>query len=118
MAPYGHSYGGVLITEAGNNPAVAALVYIAAFAPDKGQSVQSLIQNPSPRAPVPPILPSQGGFLFLDRTKFAGSFAADVRPETAFFMSDSQVPWGVKALSDAVAGGPSPVRISFPRKTE
>jgi pimeloyl-ACP methyl ester carboxylesterase len=98
----GHSYGGVVITEAGNNPAVAALVYIAAFAPDKGESVQSLIQNPPPGAPVPPILPPQDGFLFLDRAKFAASFAADVKPETAGFMADSQVPWGVEALSGPV----------------
>src|SRR3954470_14471444 len=90
----GHSYGGVVITEAGNHPKVAALVYIAAFAPDKGESVQSLIQNPPPGAPVPPILPPQDGFLFLDRTKFAVSFAADVEPEIAAFMADSQVPWG------------------------
>ena len=98
----GHSYGGVVITEAGNDPAVAGLVYIAAFAPDKGESVQSLIQNPPPGAPVPPILPPQDGFLFLDRNEFAASFAADVEPETAAFMADSQVPWGVEALSGAV----------------
>lgn len=98
----GHSYGGVVITEAGNNPAVAGLVYIAAFAPDKGESVQSLIQNPPPGAPVPPILPPQDGFLFLDPTKFAASFAADVKPATAAFMADSQVPWGVEALAGAV----------------
>ena len=91
-----------MITEAGNNPTVAALVYIAAFAPDKGESVQLLIQKPPPGAPVPPILPPQDGFLFLDRTKFAASFAADVKPETAAFMADSQVPWGVEALSGAV----------------
>jgi pimeloyl-ACP methyl ester carboxylesterase len=98
----GHSYGGVVITEAGNNPKVAALVYIAAFAPDKDESVQSLIQNPPPGAPVPPIMPPQDGFLFLDRLKFAASFAAGVKPETAAFMADSQVPWGVQALSGAV----------------
>jgi pimeloyl-ACP methyl ester carboxylesterase len=98
----GHSYGGVVITEAGNNPKVAALVYIAAFAPDKDESVQSLIQNPLPGAPVPPIMPPQNGFLLLDRLKFAASFAADVKPETAAFMADSQVPWGVQALSGAV----------------
>jgi pimeloyl-ACP methyl ester carboxylesterase len=55
----GHSYGGVVITEAGNHPSVAALVYVAAFAPDKGESVSSLIANPHPGAPVPPILPPQ-----------------------------------------------------------
>jgi pimeloyl-ACP methyl ester carboxylesterase len=98
----GHSYGGVVITEAGNDPKVAALVYIAAFAPDKGESVASLIANPAPGAPVPPILPPQDGFLLLDRAKFAASFAGDVAPETAAFMADSQVPWGVEALSGAV----------------
>jgi pimeloyl-ACP methyl ester carboxylesterase len=91
-----------VITEAGNDPAVAGLVYIAAFAPDKGESVQSLIQNPPPGAPVPPILPPQDGLLLLDRNEFAASFAADVEPETAAFMADSQVPWGVEALSGAV----------------
>jgi pimeloyl-ACP methyl ester carboxylesterase len=99
----GHSYGGVVITEAGNHPKVAALVYIAAFAPDKGESVASLIQNPPPGAPVPPILPPQDGYLFLDKAKFAAAFAADVEPETAAFMADSQVPWGVAALSGAIS---------------
>src|SRR5437764_6592465 len=95
----GHSYGGVVITEAGNDPMVAGLVYIAAFAPDKGESVAALIKDPPPGAPVPPILPPQDGFLFLDREKFAASFAADVAREKAEFMADSQVPWGVEALS-------------------
>jgi pimeloyl-ACP methyl ester carboxylesterase len=99
----GHSYGGVVITEAGNNPKVSGLVYIAAFAPDKGESVASLIKDPVPGAPVPPILPPQDGFLFLDRSKFAASFAADVNPEAAAFMADSQVPWGVKALEGTVS---------------
>jgi len=98
----GHSYGGVVITEAGNDPNVAALVYIAAFAPDKGESVSALIKDPPPGAPVPPILPPQDGFLFLDREKFAASFAADVPPEKAAFMADSQVPWGVGALDGAI----------------
>jgi len=99
----GHSYGGVVITEAGNDPQVAALVYIAAFAPDKGESVAALIKDPPPGAPVPPILPPQDGFLFLDRAKFAASFAADVAPDKAEFMADSQVPWGVEALSGAIS---------------
>ena len=99
----GHSYGGVVITEAGNDPKVSKLVYITAFAPDKGESVASLIANPPPGAPVPPILPPQDGFLFLDRAKFADSFAADVGAEKAAFMADSQVPWGVKALEGAVS---------------
>jgi len=98
----GHSYGGVVITEAGNDPKVAALVYIAAFAPDKGESVASLIKDPPPGAPVPPILPPQDGFLFLDKAKFAASFAADVPAEKAAFMADSQVPWGVAALSGSI----------------
>ncbi len=98
----GHSYGGVVITEAGNDPKVSKLVYITAFAPDKGESVSSLIANPPPGAPVPPILPPQNGFLFLDRAKFAASFAGDVSAEKAAFMADSQVPWGVKALEGAV----------------
>ena len=97
----GHSYGGVVITEAGNDPKVAGLVYIAAFAPDKGESVSSLIKNPPPGAAVPPILPPQDGYLFLDRAKFAASFAADVKPEEAAFMADSQVPWGLEALNGA-----------------
>jgi pimeloyl-ACP methyl ester carboxylesterase len=98
----GHSYGGAVITEAGNDPNVAGLVYIAAFAPDKGESVNTLIANPPPGAPVPPILPPQDGVLFLDRDKFASSFAADVDPEQAAFMADSQVPWGVDALSGTI----------------
>ena len=98
----GHSYGGAVITEAGNDPKVEGLVYVAAFAPDKGESVSKLIENPPPGAPVPPILPPQDGYLFLDRTKFRASFAADVAPDTAAFMADSQVPWGVEALNGAV----------------
>jgi pimeloyl-ACP methyl ester carboxylesterase len=98
----GHSYGGVVITEAGNDPKVSGLVYLAAFALDKGESVSSLIKNPPPGAPVPPIMPAQDGFLFLDRTKFRASFAADVSPEVASFMADSQVPWGLEALNGAV----------------
>jgi pimeloyl-ACP methyl ester carboxylesterase len=99
----GHSYGGVVITEAGNHPKVQALVYIAAFAPDKGESVSSLIADPPPGAPVPPILPPQDGFLFLERDQFAASFAADVPQNQAAFMADSQVPWGLDALNGAVS---------------
>jgi len=99
----GHSYGGVVITEAGTDPKVAGLVYIAAFAPDKGESVSTLIKNPPSGAPVPPILPPQDGFLFLDNAKFAASFAADVDPQTAQFMADSQVPWGAGALDGTVS---------------
>jgi pimeloyl-ACP methyl ester carboxylesterase len=95
----GHSYGGVVITEAGYDPKVAGLVYITAFA-DKGESVASLIKDPPPGAPVPPILPPQDGYLFLDK---AAAFAADVSPGVALFMADSQVPWGVEALSGAIS---------------
>jgi len=98
----GHSYGGVVITEAGNDPKVAGLVYIAAFAPDRGESVSKLISSPPPGAPVPPILPPQDGYLFLDRAKFPASFAADVSPDVAAFMADSQVPWGVQALDGTI----------------
>ena len=93
----GHSYGGVVISEAGTDPKVAGLVYIAAFAPDTGESVASLLAKPTPGVPAPPFLPPVDGFLLLDHTKFAASFAADVRPDLAQFMADSQVPWGVAA---------------------
>ncbi|HET6842309.1 MAG TPA: alpha/beta hydrolase [Candidatus Angelobacter sp.] len=99
----GHSYGGVVITEAGNDPNVAGLVYVAAFAPDKGESVSSLIANPPPGAAVPPIMPPQNGYLFLDKAKFPASFAGDVAPDTAAFMADSQVPWGVEALNGTIS---------------
>ena len=99
----GHSYGGAVITEAGNDPNVAALVYIAAFAPDTGESVNTLIADPPPGAPVPPILPPRKGFLFLDRDKFHASFAADIPAEQAAFMADSQVPWGVGALGGTIS---------------
>ena len=99
----GHSYGGAVITEAGTHPKVAALVYVTAFAPDKGESVATLIKDPPPGAPVPPILPPQDGYLFLDKAKFRASFAADVDSETAAFMADSQVPWGLGALGGAIS---------------
>jgi pimeloyl-ACP methyl ester carboxylesterase len=98
----GHSYGGVVITEAGNDSRVEGLVYVAAFAPDEGESVSSLIANPPAGAPVPPILPPQDGFLLLDAARFPASFAGDVDPNTAAFMAESQVPWGVAAAGGAV----------------
>jgi pimeloyl-ACP methyl ester carboxylesterase len=98
----GHSYGGAVITEAGNNPKVERLAYITAFALDNGESVGTLIKDPVPGAPVPPIMPPQSGFLLLDPTKFADSFAADVEPGLAAFMGDSQVPWGLDALNGMV----------------
>jgi pimeloyl-ACP methyl ester carboxylesterase len=99
----GHSYGGAVITEAGTNPNVAALVYIAAFVPDKDESVNTLIADPPPDAPVPPILPPEDGFLYLDKEKFHDSFAGDVSNEQAEFMADSQVPWGVDALGGTIS---------------
>ena len=99
----GHSYGGAVITEAGNDPKVAGLVYITAFALDNGESVSAIIKSAPPGAPVPPILPPQDGFLFLDKDKFASAFAADVDPEKAAFMADSQVPWGVEALGGTIS---------------
>ncbi|WP_034590621.1 alpha/beta fold hydrolase [Hamadaea tsunoensis] len=98
----GHSYGGAVISEAGTHGNVAALVYVAAFAPDKGESVDTLIADPSPGDPVPPILAPRDGFLFLDRDKFHGSFAADLPADEAAFLADSQVPWGVEALAGTV----------------
>ena len=98
----GHSYGGAVITEAGRHENVAALAYIAAFAPDAGESVSTLIGTLPADAPQPPILPPQDGFLLLDRDKFAASFAADLAPGDAAFMADSQVPWGVEALGGTV----------------
>jgi pimeloyl-ACP methyl ester carboxylesterase len=100
----GHSYGGAVITEAGNDPKVVALVYIAGWIPDKGESVSSLIQDLiPPSAPAPPILPPQGGFLLLDKAKFPASFAGDVDPERAAFLADSQVPWGLAAVSATIS---------------
>jgi pimeloyl-ACP methyl ester carboxylesterase len=98
----GHSYGGAVITEAGTHPNVAGLVYITAFAPDKGESVNTIISSAPPGAPQPPILPPVNGFLFLDRDKMPASFAGDLDAETAGFMADSQVPWGVDCLSGVI----------------
>ena len=99
----GHSYGGAVITEAGTDPQVVGLVYLCAFAPDTGESVNTLIANPPPGAPVPPILPPQEGYLFLDKAKFPASFAGDVDAAKAAFMADSQVPWGVEALGGMIS---------------
>jgi len=100
----GHSYGGAVITETGNDPKVVALVYIAGWIPDKGESVASLIKDLiPPDAPAPPILPPQDGFLLLDKAKFPASFAGDVDPERAAFMADSQVPWGLAAVSETIS---------------
>jgi pimeloyl-ACP methyl ester carboxylesterase len=109
----GHSYGGAVVSEAGTHEKVAAVVYVAAFAPDKGESVNTLIADPPPGAPVPPILPPRNGFLFLDREKFHQSFAADLPAEQAAFMADAQVPWGVDALGGSVSEPAWRVRPSW-----
>jgi pimeloyl-ACP methyl ester carboxylesterase len=102
----GHSYGGAVITEAGTDPNVKALVYIAAFMPDAGESVQTLIADLPPETG-PPLLPPQDGFLLLDRAKFHQAFAGDVDAELAEFMADSQVPWGLDAGEAAWRSKPS-----------
>jgi pimeloyl-ACP methyl ester carboxylesterase len=109
----GHSYGGAVITEAGRHERVAGLVYIAAFAPDQGESVGTLVANPAPGAPVPPILPPVDGFLFLDQERFASSFAGDLPAADAAFMADSQVPWGVDALNGTITEPAWRVRPSW-----
>jgi len=98
----GHSYGGAVITEAGTDPNVKALVYIAAFMPDAGESVQTLISDLPPETG-PPILPPQDGFLLLDRGKFPQAFAGDVNEDVAKFMADSQVPWGLEAAGGTIS---------------
>lgn len=109
----GHSYGGVVITEAGSDPRVSALVYIAAFAPDQGESVSSLNANAPPGAPSLPILPPVDGYLTLDKAKFPAIFAADVTPEVARFMADSQVPWSVQALEGKISSPAWKIRPSW-----
>lgn len=106
----GHSYGGVVITDTGSDPRVVGLVYIAAFAADKGESVNTVIADPPPGAPVPPILAPRDGYLFLDRDQFHDSFAGDLPADEAAFMADSQTSWGVDALGGSVSepGCPSP----------
>ncbi len=99
----GHSYGGAVITEAGMHDSVAGLAHICVFAPGRGESVSTLLATLPPDGPVPPILPPVDGFLFLDREKFAASFAADVPAREAEFMADSQVPWGVEALNGTIS---------------
>ncbi len=102
----GHSYGGVVITEAGNHEKVVSLAYIAAFAPDKGESVGSILADPAPGAPVPPILPPVDGFLYLDQEKFPASFAGDLPLAQAEFMAASQLPWNVDCITGAATGRP------------
>ena len=109
----GHSYGGAVVTEAGNHEKVAALVYITAFAPDQGESVNRLLGTFPADGPQPPILPPVDGYLFLDRDKFHESFAGDVTPEEAAFLADAQVPWGLEALGGVVSSAAWRVKPSW-----
>ena len=85
----GHSYGGTVITEAGDNPNVAGLVYIAAFAPDAGESTFGLIPTEGPQ---PPIEFTEDQYGFLNRDAFLAAFAPDVEKGMLEFMADSQIP--------------------------
>ncbi len=93
----GHSYGGVVISEAGNHPNVKALVYVAAFVLDVGESLAKMLQD-APPDPNSPVLPPADGFIWLDRSKFHANFCADVPAAKARFMADSQVPVGLAAF--------------------
>ena len=84
----GHSYSGAVISEAGSHDKVAAMVYIAVLVPDKGESVNTLLADLRPGAPVPPILPPREGNLLLDKDKFYASFAGDVSAQRAAFLAD------------------------------
>ena len=88
----GHSYGGAVVTEAGTHPERLGAGVRGRVRPDNGQSVNSLIANPLPGAPVPPILPPRDGYLYVDRDRFHASFAGDLPAAQAAFMADSQVP--------------------------
>jgi pimeloyl-ACP methyl ester carboxylesterase len=96
----GHSYGGVIITEAGNNAHVRSLVYIAAFQPDMGESLGSLGAKMPPASTA--IRPTPDGFLYLDQTLFHADFAADLPDAQAAVMAKSQVFLSVKSASAAV----------------
>jgi pimeloyl-ACP methyl ester carboxylesterase len=98
----GHSYGGAVITEAGTHPKVAALVYVSAFAPDKDESVNTLIGRFPADTPQMPGLPPRDGFIFQDPERFQASFGADLPADLAAFMADSQTPWGTNAASGTI----------------
>ena len=116
----GHSYGGVVITEAGTHPSVSALVYVAAFAPDKGESVNTLIANPPPGAPVPPILPPRNGYCSLTASASTRRSPATCRPRrqrswpTRRFRGASAPS---KAPSQSRRGGSSPAGTWSPVTT-
>ena len=95
----GHSYGGVVITEAGDAANVAGLVYVAAFAPDAGESVSTLIGGGEP----PPVQPSKDGFLFFDPAIFPQAFAQDLPPAQSAFLAATQVPPAAAAFETPVS---------------
>ncbi len=97
-----HSYGGEVITQAGDDPKVKALVYVAAYVPDVGESLQSLVAGADPSVPAPPILPPKNGVFLLDRAKFPAAFCADVDQHKAQFMAASQVPLGAQTFTDKI----------------
>jgi pimeloyl-ACP methyl ester carboxylesterase len=105
----GHSYGGAVIAQAGNADNVAGLVFVAAFVPDAGESVSSLLEG----GQSPPLQPSQDGFLFFDPAIFPVAFAHDVDPDRATFLAASQVPTSGKALATPVATAAWKTRPSF-----
>jgi pimeloyl-ACP methyl ester carboxylesterase len=99
----GHSYGGAVITEAGDDPKVKSLVYLAAFAPEVGESVFQLATAPTPDPEPSPLLPPEDGFIRVDPVKFPTAFAADVDPAITRFMAAAQVPWGLDAVQTKIA---------------
>ncbi|MEP9375097.1 alpha/beta hydrolase [Aquabacter sp. CN5-332] len=103
----GHSYGGMVVTEAGNDGKVAALVYVAAFQPEKGESLVKLAESkPVPNADPGAIKATQDGYLYLDPKAFPAAFAADLPKADAEFLSRSQV-FAAKAAFTAEAGEPA-----------
>jgi len=98
----GHSYGGAVITQAGNDPRVKSLVYVAAFVPDSGESVADLVANPPAGVEPAPIV-TDNGWLSLDRDRFAEAFCADIPAADARFLAASQASWGGQAFAGSVA---------------
>jgi pimeloyl-ACP methyl ester carboxylesterase len=96
----GHSYGGSIITEAGNDPKVSALVYIAAFALDEGESCAS-IEQAVPQASKA-FKPDSDGNWWIEQAHFAADFAADVPPAVSHFMAISQVPISTDSFTHKV----------------
>lgn len=95
----GHSYGGAVITQAGVNPKVKSLAYIAAFVPGVGETVAALNEAPEePGETKAPLLAPQDGYLLVDPARFSEAFGADVDPATTRFMAAAQLPWGLASV--------------------